>query len=105
MFQQGRAEAAVELFVEGRGSVGKIPNELSDICEGCLGIGFWMQLSVRVGPELLPLLFGEDVDGHVGLSLRPLDAVVVDLVAAAAHHGREAEGLAGEGTVRVQPAR
>ena len=29
----------------------------------------------------------------------PLDAVVVDLVAAAAHHGREAEDLAREGTV------
>ena len=32
----------------------------------------------------------------------PLDAVVEHLVAAAAHHGREAEDLASEGAVRVQ---
>ena len=69
MLQKGGAEAAVELFVEGHGSVGKIPHELTGICEGRLGVGFWMQLMVGVDSELLPLLFGEEVDGHVGLSL------------------------------------
>ena len=54
---------------------------------------------VRFDSELLPLLFGEEVDGDVGLSLCPLDAVVVALVAAAARHGRKAEDLAREGAV------